>query len=247
MPKQSPPRFRRPATRENPSGAPPLERTTSPMAILPPIARNTLPELVLERLRDMITEGHLAPGERIVEGELGAQLGVSRTPLREALRSLAGEGLVQLTPSRGAYVRSFSSKEVADALDLIAMLEAKAAALAVANATAADIARLRTMHDDMMSHYQSGERLPYFKLNQAFHSAIVALSANKAIIQCHTRLQSGLKRIRYIGHEGANGWSGAAAEHEEMIATLEARDAKALAEVLRRHMAHTWNRVRDFT
>ncbi len=213
----------------------------------PPIARNKLAEQVVERLRDMITEGHLAPGERIVEGELGEQLGVSRTPLREALRSLAAEELVELTPSRGAYVRRFSPKEVADALDLIALLEAKAAPLAVANARTEDIARLRGIHDSMMAYYGKGERLQYFKLNQAFHSEIVALSQNTALIQCHTRLQSGQKRIRYVGHEGTGGWSGAAAEHEEMIAALEAQDANALGEVLRRHMAHTWDRVRQFT
>lgn len=194
----------------------------------------------------MITEGHLAPGQRIVEGELGTELGVSRTPLREALRSLAAEGLVHLTPARGAFVRRFSAKEVADALDLIAALEAKAAPLAVANASPADAARLRKLHEDMMAFFAAGERLPYFKLNQAFHSALVALSGNAAIIQCHTQLQSSLKRVRYVGHEGDNGWSGAAAEHEEMIAALEAGDAAALAEVLRRHMAHTWDRVKGF-
>ncbi len=209
-----------------------------------PISRNPLPDLVLERLRDMITEGHLAPGERIVESELGPELGVSRTPLREALRSLAAEGLVYLTPSRGAFVRRFSAKEVADALDLIAVLEAKAAPLVVAHSRPADVARLRRLHDDMMVFFRAGERLPYFKLNQAFHSALVALSGNAAIIQCHTQLQSSLKRIRYVGHEGDNGWSGAAGEHEEMIAALEAGDPSALAEVLRRHMAHTWDRVK---
>ncbi|MEO7761555.1 MAG: GntR family transcriptional regulator [Casimicrobiaceae bacterium] len=211
-----------------------------------PIARKNLPELVLERLRDMITEGHLAPGARIVESDLLAQLGVSRTPLREALRSLAAEELVDLTPSRGAFVRRFSQNEVADTLELIALLEAKAATLAVANATPADIDRLRGLHDTMMSYYRSGERLPYFKLNQAFHSAIVALSGNAAIIRCHGQLQSGLKRVRYVGHEGADGWAGAAGEHEEMIAALEARDEVMLAEVLRRHMAHTWDRVQSF-
>lgn len=212
----------------------------------PPIARMNLPELVLERLRDMITEGHLQPGERIVEADLVAQLGVSRTPLREALRSLAAEELVHLTPSRGAYVRRFTQKEVEDALELISLLETKAAPLAIVNATAADVARLRDMHETMMSYYRSGERLPYFKLNQAFHSAIVALSNNAALIRCHGQLQSSLKRIRYVGHEGKDGWAGAAGEHEEMIAALEARDEQALAEVLSRHMARTWDRVKVF-
>jgi DNA-binding GntR family transcriptional regulator len=215
-------------------------------AVPQPIARRTLPELVLERVRDMIIEGQLAPGDRINEGELGARLGVSRTPLREALRSLASEGLIELVPSRGALVRRFTAKDVRDVLDVLAMLEAKAGRLAVARASDVDIAALRALHDEMMGLYARRDRLPYFKLNQAFHSGLVALSGNSALVQCHTQLQSGLKRIRYIGNEAPQAWAGAVAEHEAMIAALERRDADALAAVLETHMDGTWERVCPF-
>jgi DNA-binding GntR family transcriptional regulator len=209
------------------------------------IVRRTLHDEVVSRVRDMIIEGVLAPGTRIHEGQVCGRLGVSRTPLREALKALASEGLVDLVPSRGAVVHHFSSKDVEDMLTVLGTLEALAGRLACANATAAQIGEMRRLHDEMMRLYGRRDRLDYFKTNQSIHSAFIRLSGNAALAYLHDLLQSRLKRIRFIGHEGPEKWAAAVAEHEAMIEALEARDGERLAAVLTRHMTEAWRRVRD--
>ena len=141
-----------------------------------PIARRSLHDQVVGRVRDLITDGTLAPGTRIKEGQLGAQLGVSRTPLREALKFLASEGLVELVAARGAIVRRFTAKDVRDMLDVLAVLESFAARLACRVASDEDIAEVRRLHDRMVERYAARDRLEYFKLNQQIHSAFLRLA-----------------------------------------------------------------------
>lgn len=209
------------------------------------IERQSLHDAIVTRLRDMIIEGHLSPGTRINEGQIGATLGVSRTPLREAIKYLASEGLVDLVPSRGAVVKTFGAKEVRDMIDLIRSLEQFAATRTCERATSQDIGEIRALHDDMIACYRSGDRLRYYKLNQAIHSGIVALADNAALSDVHSMLQTRLKRIRFIGHEGPEKWASAVAEHEEMIAALEARDPDRLSAILGRHLTLAWERVKD--
>lgn len=208
------------------------------------IERQSLHDAILNRLRDMIIEGHLPPGSRINEGQVGAQLGVSRTPLREAIKFLASEGLVELVPARGALVKKFSAKETSDMLDVISTLEQHAARRACEVATTHEISEIRELHDEMIECYRRSDRLAYYKLNQAIHSGIVALADNAALSDVHTLLQTRVKRIRFIGHEGPEKWAGAVAEHEEMIAALEARDADRLAAILAQHLQLAWERVK---
>jgi DNA-binding GntR family transcriptional regulator len=210
-----------------------------------PIARLSLHDAIVARVRDMIIEGELAPGTRVHEGNLGSRLGVSRTPLREALKFLASEGLVELSPGRGAVVRQFSPRDVHDSLVVLGSLESLAGRLACENAADNEIQEVRQLHDHMMDMYAKRDRLPYFKLNQNIHSAILRLSKNEALAYVHGILQARLRRIRYIGNEGPEKWAGAVAEHEEMIAALESRDADRLSRVLSSHMMKTWDRVKD--
>ncbi|PRD44732.1 GntR family transcriptional regulator [Phyllobacterium phragmitis] len=209
------------------------------------ISRQSLHGEIVSRLRDMIIEGDLQPGQRIYENQLGEELGVSRTPLREALKFLASEGLVELVPSRGAVVKRFSAKDVEDMLIVIRSMEMLAARLACAKASDEAIARLRVLHDAMVRHYQAGERLEYYKLNQQIHTGIVALADNAPLTEVHGLLQSRVKRIRFIGHEGAERWASAVAEHERIIAALEARDAETLARELDIHLENGWERVKS--
>lgn len=210
-----------------------------------PVSRRTLHDELVSRIRDMIIEGHLAPGTRIHEGQLGQALGVSRTPLREALKFLASEGLIDLVPGRGAVVRTLTPKDVRNMLDVLSALEALAGKLACRNATDEQIAEVRRLHDEMMGFYAARNRLEYYKRNQAIHSAIVRISDNAFLASTHEMIQSRLKRIRFLGNEEPDKWDDAVAEHEDMIAALEARDAERLALVLARHMDETWRRVRD--
>ncbi|WP_244642444.1 GntR family transcriptional regulator [Phyllobacterium sp. 628] len=208
-----------------------------------PIARIPLHDAVAGRLRDMIIEGVLEPGARIHETHIGAQLGVSRTPLREAIKFLASEGLIELIPARGAIVRVFSKKDVADMLTVLRSLESLAGKLACENGSDRDIRAIRKIHDQMLVYYKQKRRLEYYKLNQEIHSAIVRLADNEHLAYLHGILQSRLKRIRFIGHEGPTNWASAVEEHEEIIAALEARDTVRLMAILDRHLLGAWERV----
>lgn len=210
-----------------------------------PIARPSLHDAIVTRVRDMIIEGELSAGSRIHEGNLGKTLGVSRTPLREALKFLASEGLVELSPGRGAVVRQFSAKDVHDSLVVLGNLEGLAGRLACEHASVDEIKEVRGLHDRMIDMYEKQDRLPYFKLNQNIHSAILRLSKNEALAYVHGILQARLRRIRYIGNEGPEKWAGAVADHEEIIRALEARDADRLCAVLTAHMERTWQRVKN--
>jgi DNA-binding GntR family transcriptional regulator len=210
-----------------------------------PIVRHNLHDAIVSRVRDMIIDGTLSPGMRIHEGNLGQDLGVSRTPLREALKFLASEGLVELAPGRGAVVRSFSAKDVEDSLIVLASLEDLAGRLACVHASDEQIREIRRIHDEMMQRYALRERLSYFKLNQSIHSAILKASGNEPLAGIHGVLQARLRRIRYVGNESPEKWAAAVADHEDMIIALEARDGGRLAKVLTRHMQNTWRRVRD--
>lgn len=209
------------------------------------ISRTSLHDTIVGRLRDMIIEGALEPGSRLHEGQLGEQLGVSRTPLREAIKYLASEGLVELVPSRGAVVRRFGRKDVHDMLIVLRELEHLAGRLACEAGSDAGIAAVRRAHDAMIDRYKARDRLAYYKLNQEIHSRIVELSGNAALMHVHAGLQMRLKRVRFIAHEGADKWAAAVAEHEEMIAALEKRDGPALSEILTRHLSRAWDRVAD--
>jgi DNA-binding GntR family transcriptional regulator len=213
-----------------------------PPAIVPLFRRSLHDELV-DRLRTLIVEGELRPATRIHEGELGRALGVSRTPLREALKVLASEGLIELVPGRGAIVRKLTPKDVAEMLDVLTALETLAARLACRNASAEQIAQLRAVHDDMMGYYRAGNRLEYYWRNQAIHAGLAEASGNALLASMHATIQARLKRIRFIGNDEPQKWAAAVAEHEEMIAALEARDEARLAAAVTRHLGQTWTRV----
>ena len=176
---------------------------------------------------------------------MGALLGVSRTPLREAIKTLAREGLVENAPSRGAIVRRFSEADVVQILEVLKIMEQLAARLVCARAGEASIAHIEELHRRMIGFYETGDRLEYFKLNQAIHTVIVQASGNLALAETHELLQARIRRVRYTGNETPSQWAGAVAEHEEMIDALANRDGERLAEVMGRHLDATSIRVRD--
>lgn len=217
----------------------------NPVAGDRPISRRTLHVEVVERVRDLIIDGTLAMGERVNESELGPRLGVSRTPLREALRTLASEGLIDLVPSKGAVVRRFSPADVAQMLESIKAIEGFCARVGVDRASPAEIESVLALHRQMVEHYNRRERLEYYKLNQSIHTKIVSLAHNRSLNELHALVQGQLKRIRFIGNESPQKWAGAMSEHEAMAAALAERNGEALARVLEIHMDNTLERVLD--
>lgn len=208
----------------------------------PPISRVPLHEEVTTRLRDMIVEDLLKPGERIQELEIAGQLGVSRTPVREALKVLASEGLVEMLPLRGAVVKAFTAKDAQDMLKVIAQLEGLAGSEAC-NASDAEIAHVMSLHEAMKAQYHVRNRHDYFALNQKIHNAIIALARNETLSSLHSILSKRMRRIRYTGNALPSNWDEAMQEHEEMAQALQARDAQRLSTIMRQHIEKTWPRI----
>jgi DNA-binding GntR family transcriptional regulator len=205
-----------------------------------PIARTNLHGGVVTRVRDMIIEGVLKPGTRVPERELCERLAVSRTPMREALKVLASEGLVTLLPNRGAVITKLSPKDVRDTLAVMGKLAAMAGELACARASDGQIAEVLGMHGEMLKYYAEGRLLDYFKVNQAIHTRIIAMADNTALSLVHPILSARMRRMRYLGNERAGRWAEALAEHEQFMQSLLRRDGNALGAQLRQHLEATW-------
>ena len=208
------------------------------------IERASLHNVVVTRIRDMIIEGFIPVGARIHEGQLCQQLGISRTPLREALKVLASEGLVELVPSRGAVVRRLTRKDAHDMMKVLAHLEEMAGPLTCQNASDEDIREIRRLQDEMLRFYAARDRLQYFKLNQRIHSMLIALTGNDSLCLVHDILQTRMKRIRFIGDKKEESWAAAVTDHEEMVQALEARDGPRLSAAMVDHLLGSWERIK---
>jgi DNA-binding GntR family transcriptional regulator len=170
---------------------------------------------------------------------------VSRTPLREAIKFIASEGLIELVPGRGALIKALTPRDVREMLAVLCGLETMGARIGCGVATPAQIAAIERLHEQMMRCYERGDRLEYYKLNQAIHTGIVQLADNRFLAAQHAAIQARLKRIRFIGNGTPEKWACAVAEHEAMIEALTARDSERLSAVLIQHMDRTWDRVEN--
>jgi len=208
------------------------------------IERVSLHEEVTHRLRDMIVSLRLRPGERIQELEVAQWLGVSRTPVREAIKVLTAEGLVELLPLRGAIVKAFSAKDARDMLEVIALVETYAGERACL-ASQDRIDEILQMHQEMKVFFEARERLAYFTLNQRIHEALIALADNDTLSMTHATLSKRMRSLRFSGNSTPENWSAAMAEHEQMMVALAARDGQALSRIMGEHIRNTWPRIKD--
>lgn len=203
---------------------------------------------VLSHVRDAIVEGRLAPGTRIPERDLCGKLGVSRTPLREALKVLAAEGLVELLPNRGARVRTFTPEDVRYYFELMAGLEAAGGRLACKRISVAEIAAIEGLHYEMYGHYIRGELPAYFRLNQAIHLSIMAAARNPVLSEQYQALAARMRQFRYSANTIARDrWGEAMREHEQILDGLRRRDGDELAAILFEHLLRKYEAVRQTT
>lgn len=203
-----------------------------------PINRRPLHAEAVDRLRDLIVQGQLAPGVRLNERLLCERLGVSRTPLREAIKLLAAEGLVDLLPNRGAVVSPVDARAIAETMEVMGALEGLAGELACRRASPARLAAIRTLHDRMLARYAQGDLAGYFRYNQAIHHEIVAAAGNAKLAASYGQLNANVRRVRYMANLSRERWAAAVAEHEQIIGALEARDVQRLRRLLQDHLAH---------
>jgi DNA-binding GntR family transcriptional regulator len=203
-----------------------------------PIVRRPLHEEATDRLRDLIVQGRLAAGTRLNERLLTAQLGLSRTPLREAFKVLATEGLVELLPNRGAIVSQMDPVRLGESLAVMGALEALAGEFACRSATDAQINEIRALHYEMLAYHARNDLAGYFKFNQAIHLKIVKYSGNSVLYNIYRQLNGNVRRARYMANLSKERWDAAVREHGEILAALGSRDVGRIKALLSDHLAH---------
>jgi DNA-binding GntR family transcriptional regulator len=200
------------------------------------IKRPTLHEELVERLRNLVVEDVLKPGEKVPEKDLCESFGVSRTPLREALKVLASEGLVVLQANRGARVAKVTREEIENTFPVLAMLEQLAGELACRNFDDGCVAYIEDRHAAMVKAFSAGDRPAYFQANQDIHNALIEGARNEILEMQHRMLAVRVRRARFMANLSDERWAQAIEEHEEMMEKLRKRDAEGLGRVMKKHM-----------
>jgi DNA-binding GntR family transcriptional regulator len=211
------------------------------MAEVIEISRLALHDQVASRLRTMLIEGLIAPGAKLNERELCEQLRVSRTPLREAIKLLAAEGLVDLLPNRGAVAVKLTEADVVNTFELLSALEALSGELAAQRVTDEELAELRALHYEMMACFARRDLSGYYRINARIHAAINEAAKNPVLGATYRSINARVQSLRFRTNQNEVKWAAAVAEHERMIQALAARDPAAMRQVLLEHL----NRKRD--
>ena len=201
-----------------------------------PIPRAALHEQVAQRLRQMLVEGRIAPGAKLNERELSELLNVSRTPLREAIKMLAAEGLVELLPNRGAVAVSLTEADVLNTFEVMAGLEAQSGELAAQRITDHELAEIQAMHYEMMAAYTRKDLSAYYTLNARIHNAINAAAKNPVLGSIYNQVNARLQALRFRSNQDGEKWKSAMKEHDKMIDALAAHDGAAMRDVLLAHL-----------
>lgn len=204
-----------------------------------PIQRASLHEEIVARLRAMIQEGGLPPGSRVPELKLCERFGISRTPLREALKVLASEGLVVLLPNRGSMVSRVEVAELEAVFEVMESLEALTGRLVCQRAGSRELSRLQELHATMVERFRAGDRAGYFRYNQRIHQALVAAADNPVLTTTYEQLATKINRARAMANTEERRWGESLAEHEEIMQALDTLDGESLAARLASHTRNT--------
>ena len=200
------------------------------------LAPRALYEQVAEQLRLRIFRRELEPGSWIDELKIAEEFGISRTPLREALKVLATEGLVTMKLRRGAYVTETSDKDLRDVYHLLSLLESDAAAAVARGASSADLASLEALHDEL--EQATGEHERFFALNERFHMQLLQLADNRWREQMAADLRKVMKLNRHNSLFKRGRIADSLVEHRAIMAALKARQPKAAAQAMQTHFAN---------
>ncbi len=200
------------------------------------IPRAALHHQVTHRLRQMLVENQIAPGAKLNERTLCEALNISRTPLREAIKALAAEGLVALLPNRGAVAVALSEDDVRNTFEVMAGLESQSGMLAAQRITDTELNEIRALHLEMMAAHVRRDLSTYYRLNAVIHRAINAAAKNPVLSATYEQVNARLQALRFRSNQDEDKWNQAMAEHTQMIEALQARDAPALRDVLLKHL-----------
>lgn len=199
---------------------------------------------VAAQLRRDILRGKLLPGSTIKERDNASELGVSRTPMREAIRILAQDGLVILRPSRSPIVARPSFKEISDQVTVLLALEKLSGELACANALPSDLAEIRSIHDRIAAQYDTADPLDLFEIDMDFHMAIVRAARNRPLEETHRSYLARLWRARFLAARQKRNRDRVIRHHEAIVAALEAQDIAALRTAIDNHLGQLTEDIR---
>jgi DNA-binding GntR family transcriptional regulator len=209
------------------------------------VLRTGLHEQAAARLRSLIVHGDLSPGEQLLELDMSEALGISRTPLREALKQLATEGLVELRLNRSAVVAPLRRDELAELFEAVSGIERCAAELAATRIAARDLERLEALQRRIEWHHDRGELHDYFEANQQIHAAIVGFARNTVLKATHDALLPRVERARFFALSARGRWDESVREHRQILAALRAGDAERAGRLLDHHVRRTGEIVTD--
>jgi DNA-binding GntR family transcriptional regulator len=209
------------------------------------VPRSGLHEQAATKLRTLIVRGELLPGEQLLEANISEALGISRTPLREALKQLAAEGLVELQLNRSAVVAPLRREELTELFEAVSAIERCAAELAAIRMTAQDLERLEALQIRIEGHHDRGELRDYFEANQQIHSAIVGLAGNGVLKATHETLLPRVERARFFALSAHGRWDESVQEHRQILAALKLGEAERAGRLLGQHVRRTGEIVAD--
>ena len=219
----------------------PLVDASNPMRLVP----NSLHQEVAVLLRNQIFAGTLPQGSFIDEAALCESLKISRTPLREALKVLAAEGLVRHEPRRGSFVSQVTEQDQDDIFPVIALLEGRCAFEAARNASDADIAALDALHARLAEHAHAKRINDYYATNFTIHEAIITLANNRWLAQAIADLRKILKLARLQQLHAPGRLAQSLAEHMAVFAALKNRDSEAAEAAMRLHLTRQREALRE--
>ncbi len=208
------------------------------MADILPMPGAVLHGQVAQRLRQMLVEGQIAPGAKLNERELCEQLKISRTPLREAIKTLAAEGLVDLLPNRGAFAVALSEADILNTFEVMAGLEGLSGELAAQRITPGELAEIEALHYEMKAAYTRRDLSSYYRLNMAIHAAVNNAARNPVLVATYHQVNARLQALRFRSNLDGEKWARALQEHDRMITALQERNGAALRAELVAHLGH---------
>jgi len=207
------------------------------------VAEATLPESIADQMRRDILRGRLKPGQPVKERDTAAEMGVSRTPMREAIRILAQEGLIDLRPARSPIIANPTLKQVTDSIQVMVALEELSGRLAVDHATDADIDSIRKINTHMAETYDEGDYVHRFEVDMEFHRAIARASHNDALIGTHEAYLARMWRARFLSARTRENRDRVLTQHGNILRGLETRNADLVAQAIRAHLGHLMDSI----
>ena len=201
-----------------------------------PSQRRSLSAETADKLRELILLEKLPPGMHIPERDLAEVLGISRTPMREALRILESEGLVDHTPTRRSRVANPSPEELSQSMKVLATLEALGGELACLNAGETDIEAISALNSRMHDQSDQLSSIDFFKTDMDFHTSIIAAGGNAALVDTHAKYNARLWRARFLSSRRKLGRATTLQQHQDITDSIRNRDAAAAAAAMRAHI-----------